>query len=261
MLLNEFQEEFKDLMLDDPKTLDHPPEKLAAFCEIGEIALPDRLKVYRNNIVGSLTDVMVATFPILDRLVGREFLELMARSYILENPPEHGCLSLYGEGFDGFIEAFELAKSLPYLPDVARFELALNKAYYAQDDTALKADALAAIAPDDLPNISLKPRHSVQLLRSRFPLTAIREFCMADKQDGQLNLDQGGEALMVYRPELETQTVILSEDEFMMLEQLQTSSLGEAAEKTLKHFPDFDFQAFLEKHITLETFRAHEQNI
>ena len=260
MLLNEFQEEFKNLMLDDPKALDHPPEKLAAFCEVGEIALPDRLKVYRNNIIGSLTDVMVATFPVLDRLVGREFLELMARSYILENPPEHGCLSLYGDGFDEFIEGFELAKSLPYLPDVARFELALNKAYYAQDDQALNADALAAIAPDNLSEASLKPRYSVQLLRSRYPLTSIRAFCMAEKQDGQLNLDQGGEILMVHRPSLDTQTVILDEDEFMMLEHLQTSSLGEATEKTLKKFPDFDFQAFLQKHIALETFQAHEQN-
>lgn len=256
MPLNKFQNSFKELMLDNPEALEAPPSALADICEVGEIALPERLKVYRNNIIVSLTEVMVATFPIIDKLVGRQFLELMARSFILESPPKQGCLNLYGEGFDQFIERFELAKSLPYLPDVARFEIALNAAYYAKDDEALDAEALAQIDRDTLPEIHLRPRESVNLVQSSFPLTAIQAFCSKENPEGQLRLDQGGESLIAYRPVLETQTVILDNDEFMMLAHLSESTLGAAVEAVLAQFPSFDFERFLQKHLSLGTFQS-----
>ncbi len=261
MQLNEFQERFKDLMLDHPKALDDPPEDLAAFCAEGDIPLPTRLKVYRNNIVGSLTDVMLATFPIIEKLVGRDFLEGMSRSFILENPPTQGCLSLYGDGFAEFIDGFELAKSLPYLPDVAHFELALNKAYYAKDDQALTAEELATVQPEELGKLKLTLRDSVNLVRSRYPLIAIRDFCMAETQEGKLDLNQGGDSLMIYRPHLDSVTVRLEASEYLMLENLANgNALGEAVEVTMTAHEDFDFQHFLQKHLSLETFQALSAN-
>jgi len=206
--------------------------------------------------------VMIATFPITAQLVGREFLELMARSFILENPPKHGCLSLYGDGFSEFIEGFELAKSLPYLPDVARYELAINKAYYAKDDAALSADALSVIAPENLGDLKLKPRYSVHLLRSRYPLVKLQKFCMNENQEAQFNMDQGGVSLMIYRPALDTQSVELGDDEYDILNALQCDeTLGTAVETVMNQHPNFDFQSFLQKHLSLETFRAFPANI
>lgn len=257
MQLSEFQNRFKDLMLDHPDALDAPPEDLAGFCETGEIDLPTRLKVYRNNIVGSLTGVMIAIFPIMEKLVGREFMELMARSFILENPPSGGCLNSYGDGFAEFIEGFELAKSLPYLADVARYELAINQSYYGADDAPLKTDALSEIAPEKLGDLPLRLRNSIKLVQSRFPLISIQEFCNADDPDGTLSLDQGGVFLMIMRPELETQTVELSAAEFEMLSHLaQGKTLGDALEATLNTHQEFDVQEFLQKHLSLATFQA-----
>ncbi len=258
MRLNEFQIAFKDLMLDHPNALNAPPSNLAEFCESGDIDLPTRLKVYRNNIVGSLTDLMVATFPLIKNLVGQEFLEGMARSFILAHPPQSGCLNLYGEGFGDFIEHFSPAASLPYLPDMARYELAMNAAYYARDCQPLLTNDLAAIAPDDLGDIVLKLRASAHLKQSRFLLTAIKAFC-DNNGEGQLDLDQGGEKLMVYRPKLEVKSVILDEDEFACLSLLNDrQTLGNAVEQILIQYPAFDFQAFLQKHLALGTFQAFE---
>lgn len=257
MRLNEFQKRFKDLMLDHPDALDKPPEDLAAFCATGDIALPERLKVYRHNIIGSLTDLMLSSFPLIENLVGKEFLEGMARTFILTNPPNMGCLSFYGEGFAEFIEGFAPAASLPYLPDVARFELTLNAAYYARDDDALSPEALASVAPEELGDTAFALRDSVHLLQSPYPLLAIREFCTAQASDGTLDLDQGGAPLMIYRPQLESQTVALNEDEYLMLNTLSEGRpLGEAVETVLNTYQGFDFQAFLQKHLALETFRT-----
>lgn len=261
MLLNDMQRRFKETILDHPDVVANPPEDLHAIFDEGEIALSDRLKVYRNNIVGSLTDVMVASFPTIEKLVGKDFMEGMARSFILANPPQHGCLNSFGPGFAEFVEQFEPAKSLPYLPDVARLDIALNDAYYAKDDIALKETDLAEIAPEDLDGVGLHLRNSVRLLASSFPIHDIRDFVLSEKQDGQLNIDSGGVFLMIYRPILDTEILVLNEDEYMMLSSLQNgSSLGNAVEDILNKYSEFDFQLFLQKHLFLETFLALDSN-
>ena len=257
MQLNEFQERFKALMLDHPDALNTPPEDLAAFCAEGDIALPTRLKVYRNNIVGSLTDLLKVTFPVLQKLVGEKFFETLARSFILENPPRKGVLSHYGEGLDDFIKTFEPTKSMPYLADIAAYEIAKNHSYHAADDLPLTPEQLASIPPEELANLSINLRRHVFLIQSAYPLTAIETFCLQNDPDGTLDMDQGGEQLMVFRQNFESVTLPLSDDEFVFLKKLQNGkTLGEATEETMTDFSDFDIQAILQKHLQLETFCA-----
>ena len=261
MRLNKVQESFKDLMLDHPKALDSPPAEFASLFSEGEIPLPARLKVYRNNIVGSLTDLMLATFPTIEKLVGKEFFEGMARSFILKHPPAQGCLSLYGAGFAEFIEGFGPAKNLHYLPDIARFEIAMNDAYYAPDDMPLLPETLAVVPPEDLGALRLNLRSSVRLIASPFPLTAIRAFCENDDPKATLDIDSGGETLMVYRPHLQSLIVTVAPDDFAMLAALSENlTLGEALERTLSGHPAFDLQKFLTTHLGYETFSSLEAN-
>jgi len=258
MRLNEVQKRFRDTMLDHPKALDDPPEDFAALFDEGGIALPERLKVYRNNIVGSLTDVMIASHPILEKLVGREFLEIMARAFVLENPPAHGCLNMYGAGFDTFIENYELARALPYLPDIARLEIAMNESYYAADDAPLKAEDLSGLAPE---KINLILRHNVRLLASKYPVDKIRDFCIEDDPDKTMNVDTGGVTLMVARPNLKVKIVKLASDEYEMLTALeQGTALNKALEAVIRSHENFDFQGFLARHVKLEAFTGLKTN-
>jgi hypothetical protein len=235
--------------------LQAPPAELTDFCMSGDIPLPERLSVYRNNIIGSLTDVMRASFPVMEALVGQEFLDGMARSFILKKPPARGCLNFYGAGFAEFIERFEPAKSLPYLPDIARFELALGQAYYAHDDTPMQAEELGSVAPEELGEVQLFLRESVRLVSSGHPLVALRDYCLAGAEGQPPALDQGGVSLMIYRPAYNVEVIETAADEHLMLSTLQTGQpLGAAVEEVLAQHPDFDFGAFLQKHIALETF-------
>lgn len=259
MRLNDVQTRFKNMMLDHPDALKHPAEDFASLFEAGNIPLSVRLGVYRNNIVGSLTDVMIAGFPLIDNLVGREFMEMMTRSFILENPPQSGCLNLYGEGFDTFIENFELAKTLPYLPDVARLEIALNAGYYAPDDTPIHADSLAGITPDSLAVTSLLPRNAVRLVSSPYPLDKIRNFCLSDAGDKTeaLDISTGGCRLLIHRQMLEVRISALRKGEYIFLSALIAGqTLGEALEHTLTLDRAFDVHSALQRLFTLEAFSA-----
>ena len=177
MQLSKFQDRFKDTMLDHPDALKSLPGDFETIFQENGTPIPERLAVYRNNIVGSLTDVMIASHPALEKLVGKEFLESMGRSFVLENPPCTGCLNDYGAGFDDFIRGFAPAEDMPYLGDVALMEILMNKAYYAADDAALTPEALNN-PPDgqDLADMPIDLRDHVHLLRSPYPLDIIYDF-------------------------------------------------------------------------------------
>ena len=252
--LKNVQTTFADLMLDHPDALNAPPQILIEALAAGDIPLNTRLAVYRNNIIGSLTDVIIASFPMLEKLVGINFLTGMARTFILKNPPTQGCLNTYGAGFDDFIRTFPPAQSLAYLPDVAAFEIAQNRAYYAPDDTALTAKHLAAIAPEYLADTVLILRSSAYLIESQYPLTALQDYCLHGADD-HFDMTQGGVTLMVYRPALQTRIIELDAPSFAFLRGAsQGQSLGDTAAAVMSAYPDFDIQAFLAAHIGLGSF-------
>lgn len=258
MRLNKFQETFKETMLQHASGLDDVDADLRNMFIGNEISVEDRLKVYHNNIIGSVSASLCATFPILDALVGEGFLKSMARAFVFEHPPKSGCLHLYGAGFDDFIRGYMPAESLPYLADVATLELAINTAYYAPNDSPMKADALAQFPEEQIGAVQLSLRTSAVLIDSHYPLLEIKSYCENDAQgDAPDVLKDAGVTLMVYRPSLDVKIVELDREEFRLIQALQNGvSLGEALEAILAAAPDFDFAAFLNKHITLETFSA-----
>lgn len=263
MRLNEAQELFARTMLDHPGAIDSPDPALAGLFTGGEAIVPGRLKIYRSNIMGNLTGALRGSYPLLEKLTGEDFVMGLLRAFIIENPPREAHLSNYGAGLADFIEAFAPAKSLPYLPDVAQLEWAMNEAYYAQDDRPLIQADLQNMPLDKLADMALLLRSSVRLLESRWPLVAIRDFSLKESRDEQetLNLDQGDCRIMVYRPGLSVDIITLEPAEYGFLQALKAGkTLGQALETALKTKLEFNFQGFLQKHLTLETFSALPAN-
>lgn len=259
MRLNEIQAQFRDLMLDDPARLETVPAEFASVFDEGGIALAERLKVYRSNIVGGISDNFAKTFPLLEKLVGEDFLKQMIRGFVLVHPPSAGCLNAFGAGFPDFIRRYAPAEGLPYLPDMAMLELAMNTAYYAKDDTGLSAQALSALAPEVLGETVLNLRSSATLVSSPYALEALRDYCLAPEGQPPV-LEQPG-FLMVYRPKLAVEIVALSGDEHFLLESLSKGmTLGEAVAAVLERTAAFDPAVFLQRHLGLETFQQLPAN-
>lgn len=122
-----------------------------------------RFAVYRNNVAHSLTEALKARFPVVERLVGAEFFAAMAGVYWKDSPPPSPVLFQWGETFPDFLAAFPPLAGLPYLPDVARLELARGRAYHAADAAPAPPEAVAAAAAGaDRARLTLHP--SVQRL-------------------------------------------------------------------------------------------------
>lgn len=132
-----------------------------------------RFDVYRNNVAHSLTDALETGFPVVLRLVGRDFFRAMAGIYLRRHPPRSPRLMLYGQEMPAFLDSFPPVAHLGYLPDIAWLELALRESYHAADDMPVRPDALQALPPDRLLATRLRLSPALRLIRSAWPIHGI----------------------------------------------------------------------------------------
>ena len=142
-----------------------------------------RFAVYRNNVIVSLVAALADSFPVLRQLVGDEFFDAMAGLYVRAHPPASPVLAHYGEGLPDWLAAFEPARALPYLSDMARLERARIAACHAGDAQPLAAEAIAArlADPASLPGARPTLHPSCRVLRSPFDVHAL---WVAHQQEG-----------------------------------------------------------------------------
>lgn len=194
-------------------------------------AAPKRFAVYRNNVTVSLIEALATAFPTVEKIVGTEFFAAMATEFVRAHPPSSPLLMFYGEAFPGFLESFEPVRHLAYLADVAALEQARRQAYHARDSEPLGPEFLAAVPPETLGTLRITLHPAVHILSSSHPILSIWEWNQAADQGRPAELPEGGEDVLVTRPELEVEVRRLPVGGARFLEALKAgAALGEAAE-------------------------------
>lgn len=215
---------------------------------VGPDGLPTnkRFAVYRNNVVVGLIEALQANFPATYRIVGEEFFRAMARDCVRREPPSSPILLDYGVGFPDFIDQFEAAASLPYLPDVARLERAWTESYHALEALALRADALAKVLDHEAPSLRFKMHPSLRVVRSQFPALTIWRMNVADGVPTPIDVEAGGEDALVLRPAAEVEVRSLPAGGAAFIASLAGGiSLAGATKNALATSSDFDLTANL----------------
>src|SRR5258706_7705388 len=85
-----------------------------------------RIGVYRNNVLGNYHKALGATYPVVRRLVGAPFFNAAVDAFVRAYPSRHGDVNRYGGELARFLAAYAPARELPYLPDLARLEWAID---------------------------------------------------------------------------------------------------------------------------------------
>jgi hypothetical protein len=137
-----------------------------------------RFDVYRNNVAVSLTEALETAFPVIAKLVGGANFKLLAGAFLRKHPPASPLMMFYGAEMPEFLTEFEPTRSIGYLPDVARLELALRESYHAADADPIDPNVLRAMAPDALMASRLTLAPSLRLVRSPWPILSIWRFNM-----------------------------------------------------------------------------------
>lgn len=206
-----------------------------------------RFSVYRNNVIASLTEALMAAYPTIAALVGEEFFRAMAPAYISENPPQSAMLMTFGEDFGTFLDSFEPVEAVPYLGDVARLEEGWLKAYHAADQKPLDPRRLQEIDPDLLGEITFSFHAATQILKGTHPAYSIwAAHKETDIEAAMANIINQPEDILITRPEWDVTVVKLPAGGFAFIEALKAgSTLAEAADHAAEQDEQFDFAANL----------------
>lgn len=223
----------------------------------GALSRAQRLDIYRNNVLMNYRNALRDTYPALVRLVGDDFFNAAARHYARTHPSTSADLHDYGGSFADFLQGFEPARALPYLPDVARLEWRMHRVFHAADATPLAPADFAGLDESRLPGLRLTLHPAAALLQSPYPVRRIWQICQPGgaSQDTQIDLDEGGHCLLVIRREYLVHLDLLDPAEHALLAGLHDGqTLGQGVQAALDRRHDFDLGGFLARHVSGGTF-------
>ena len=219
---------------------DNGTAALAAI--VGDGLAPEaRLAMYRHHVATSLTDLLESIYPVVCRLVDRRFFGYAADRFIAAHPPAGPCLVEYGDGLAEFLATFEPCRALAWLPDVARLEWAMHRAYFADDATPLDPRTLAAIPVQALADLRLRLDPSLTLLASPFAVDDIWRANQPDMPETVVAAEAGAVTLEVRRHRADVVVRRLDAADCAFRSALHAgATLAEAGERALAAAPAFD---------------------
>ena len=158
-----------------------------------------RMAVYRNNVIASLMDALADSMPVVQQLVGEAFFRAMAVAFIRNEPPRTPVLAHYGDAFPAFVEAFEPARIVPYLADMARLELARIRSYHAANADVVSDAALASAlsSGDRIAALQLVCHPSVSVVASAYSIVSLWAAHQVDGDMAQTEVDTAQAGLIV----------------------------------------------------------------
>lgn len=247
--LHELQSAFAGALL-HPDTTPTP-----SYVRADKLSRDQRLFIYRNHVFSSLTCALQEVYPVIERLVGKDFFRSVARGYIRQHPSSSGDLEQYGDCFATFLGGLEQIDDHAYLPDVAKLEWAYHRVYFAADAPALPVQTLATVDPDQQHRLRFGLHPASQLLQSPYPSLRIwqvnqKTYC----GDQTVDLSIGGNHLLVLRPQLDPEIHHITGDEFTFLDSLSCNkNIADSHDLATGVNPKFDLTSCLQKFISNKT--------
>jgi hypothetical protein len=149
---------------------------------LGDLVLehPDRIDIYRDNLLFGLLDVLAEVFEITRSVIGIEAFKALGRDYIRSHPQTTGDRTQYGAGLADFMAEHPALSDQIWLSELARMEWALHHAHHADDAEALAFDQLLSDIPLALPAGAqiIATTHDVFALVQTFHTGALDDFTL-----------------------------------------------------------------------------------
>lgn len=156
-----------------------------------------RYAVYRNNVQHSLITALATRFPATKRLIGDACFHFCAKLFVESHKPQTPVLMFYGDDFADFLAGLVFLDAWPFLPDVARIEIARTYAFHAKDRSPFDASHLDAHQIDRLLSQHFEPHPAARVLQSSYPAATI--WASSDDADALTRIQWQAETIAVTR--------------------------------------------------------------
>lgn len=205
------------------------------------------LEAYRRNVLGNARNALGLSYPVVKRLVGEGCFAQAVKAFVARHPSVSGDINDYGAEFGGFLAQWPVVASLPYLPDVARLEWAMERAALWDPPAPFDLAALAAIPPEGWNGLRFALHPAVTLLESPWPVGCIWR-AHQDDEVQPVDLGAGSERLRIGQEDGRAVFETLAAGEFAFLAALATGeTLAAALTQAAGVEAGFDLAAVLQR--------------
>ena len=204
---------------------------LKSIIPIGSLSASECVEIYSRGYFARLTEALGETFEATWWVVGdREFFGLCQRC-VKERPSSYFDLSEYGLEFLEFLSRQDLAKELPFLNDLAKFEWQFKDIFHKKNLVPLMGDR-SVINSSNI-NLTLTLSPSATLFESQFSVYEIWKNRV--KSVGcliSIDLDQE-EKLVVFKQDSQVYVQKLKAEEYLLISILKEKKPLEQALESL----------------------------
>jgi hypothetical protein len=196
-------------------------ERFVPQVRVHGLSGPRRIQVYRNNLFANLSAALVATYPVIQRLVGEAYFQQVATAYVREFPSVSGDIHRYGDHFGEFLGQRPGTVDHPYLTDVAALEWAYHQVFHSARAPGLDLETLSNIPQADYPFLRFRLQPAARLLASPYPILRIWQVNQNDwRGDQSVSLSEGSVHLIVEREAFQVVLQPLEVGEYALLQRL-----------------------------------------
>ncbi len=201
--------------------LDDAPDAATPFIASQGIAARNTLGIYANTARSNFTASLIASFPVIRRLVGEDYLRQAARACHARHGSLSGDLQFAGAGLAQYLAQTHGAGEYFYLGEVARLEWLLQETLLAADHSPLDLAKLHHVPTADYDNLVFRLHPTARLFASEFPCLAIWEANVGDAEPPVIDLGSGPDRVLTLRDAGQLVFHRLSPGELGFLESLQ----------------------------------------
>ncbi|MET4692490.1 DNA-binding domain-containing protein [Endozoicomonas lisbonensis] len=177
------QDNLQQLQQDFAEALHYRPSPVSKRVAAGRLAPEQRIQIYRNNFIISLSEVLEATYPCCKAVVGDECFAQLARQHVLTLPLKEGNVTDYG---DHFVETISsqtpVIEAVPYIADLARLEWLVDRAsQHVANASHFPFEQLALITEDNFSQLALEVAEPVYFFDSEHPVASLWQMITSDQ--------------------------------------------------------------------------------
>jgi hypothetical protein len=206
---------------------------IAKIKPFGNIDARDKFQIHIDTIMVNLVNALQISFPGIWQLLGDDCAKGAGLSYSHDKKHlvKRSNINLFGEKFPEFLSQFETTKNIVYLKDFAQMEWLRSLCYEAKKTTIISPAELQSIAPDQLENTKFVFNHSMQMMKSQFPLDEIQDILDNPNPSSSLQLSKKTSYILICRIDNKVSTFFLDQFSWEFISLLkQGLSLGDAIE-------------------------------
>ena len=147
------------------------PELIKSLVPGGKLTHIGALKVYRNDYVARLTNLLGENYKAVWAVLGDELFFMVCSEFIGISDSKSFDLGEYGQEFHKFIRNHKLGMEFPFLGDLAFFELNFLKVFHSP----LQEPCTLIIKEQEPFNLKFKFIDGIHLQKSKYPIFKIWE--------------------------------------------------------------------------------------